>query len=422
MYRQKRSNLTITLRPHQQRALDAMQSADKGQVIVPTGGGKTIIMIKHAMELLATGNRTLVVVAPRILLANQLCEEFMQHISGTWTHVCHAHSGETRYFKSTKPEKIALFNDTARAADESCIIFTTYHSLPKVIDSGIDISCAYFDEAHNSVSKQFFVGTAATSMVADRAYFFTATPRVARKHDRSMNNSDIYGGVLCNVPAPELIEQGHILPPTIVPFETDHERTKHNVHDIDAGTVRDILDNLDETCAAKVLVAVPSSRILGNMISKTSLLAELTERGYNVMHVTSKFGAIVDGVKVSREVFFDTLTQWGKEEGRKFIVFHYSILSEGINVPGLTHTILLRNLNVVEMAQTIGRVIRLDKDDAARLKTGKLNACQWSLYNKPTGFVTVPVHRTYGKHVIKRLQNVVDAIFVQGIPPLSLVA
>jgi len=44
------------------------------------------------------------------------------------------------------------------------------------------------------------------------------------------------------------------------------------------------------------------------------------------------------------------------------------------------------------------------------------------LYNKPTGFVTVPVHKTYGAHVVKRLQNVVDAIFVKGIPPLSLVA
>ena len=127
-------------------------------------------------------------------------------------------------------------------------------------------------------------------------------------------------------------------------------------------------------------------------------------------------------VKVSREVFFNTLTEWGKDASKKFIVFHYSILSEGINVPGLTHCILLRNLNVVEMAQTIGRVIRLDKDDAARLKSGELNACEWGLYNKPTGFVTVPVHKTYGAHVVKRLQNVVDAIFVKGIPPLSLVA
>jgi superfamily II DNA or RNA helicase len=414
--------MTITLRPHQQRALDAMQIADKGQVIVPTGGGKTIIMIQHALQLLAESNRTIVVVAPRILLANQLCDEFMSFIDNSNVHVCHAHSGETHYFHSTKPEKIALFANTARAAGESCIIFTTYHSLPKVIDSGIAINCAYFDEAHNSVAKQFFVATAATSMVADRCYFFTATPRISRRHDRSMGNSDVYGGILCNVPAPELIEQGHILPPTIVPFETDLTRNKHNIHDVDADTVRDIIDQIDESHAAKVLVAVPSSRVLGNMIGQTTLLHELTERGFSVMHVTSKFGAIIDGKKVSREVFFDTLTAWGKEDGRKFVVFHYSILSEGINVPGLTHCILLRNLNVVEMAQTIGRVIRLDKDDAARLQSGELQPQQWGFYNKPTGFVAVPVHKTYGKHVIKRLQNVVDAIFVKGIPPLSLVA
>jgi superfamily II DNA or RNA helicase len=414
--------MSITLRPHQQRALDAMQTADKGQVIVPTGGGKTIIMIQHALQLLAESNRTIVVVAPRILLANQLCDEFMSFIDNSNVHVCHAHSGETHYFHSTKPEKIALFANTARAAGESCIIFTTYHSLPRVIDSGIAINCAYFDEAHNSVAKQFFIGTAATSMVANHCYFFTATPRISRRHDRSMGNSDVYGGILCNVPAPELIEQGHILPPTIVPFETDLTRNKHNIHDVDADTVRDIIDQIDETHASKILVAVPSSRVLGNMISRTTLLLELKERGYNVMHVTSKFGAIIDGKKVSREVFFDTLTAWGKEVGRKFVVFHYSILSEGINVPGLTHCILLRNLNVVEMAQTIGRVIRLDKDDAARLQSGELQPQQWGFYNKPTGFVAVPVHKTYGKHVVKRLQNVVDAIFVKGIPPLSLVA
>ena len=413
--------MTITLRPHQQRALDAMTDADKGQIIVPTGGGKTIIMIQHAIKLLAQ-SRTIVVVAPRILLANQLCDEFLSFIDTSNVHVCHAHSGETAHFSSTKSDKIALFNNTARTAGESCIIFTTYHSLPKVIDSGINIDCAYFDEAHNSVAKQFFIGTAATSMVSDRCYFFTATPRISRKHDRSMGNSDVYGGIICNVPAPELIEQGHILRPTIVPFETDLTRDKKNIHHVDADTVCDIIDQIDETHAAKVLVAVPSSRVLGNMIGHTDLLAQLQQRDYNVMHVTSKFGAIIDGVKVSREVFFQTLTDWGKEEGRKFVVFHYSILSEGINVPGLTHCILLRNLNVVEMAQTIGRVIRLDKDDAARLQSGELQPQQWGFYNKPTGFVAVPVHKSYGKHVINRLDKVVDAIFVKGIPPLSLVA
>ncbi len=378
-------------------------------------------MIEHAKHLLTHGARTIVVVAPRILLANQLSEEFMQHISATWTHVAHCHSGETHHFSTTKSDKIALFNNTARAAGESCIIFTTYHSLRRVVDSGIDVDAIYFDEAHNACTRSFFIPVHAMSEHADMKYFFTATPRISNRHDRGMNNVAVFGPVIQNVPAPELIEGGHILPPTIVPFETDHSVDKKNPHMVHSNTVQDIIDQLDDTHASKVLVAVPSSRVLGNILGQTDLIHELSERGYDVLHVTSKFGAYVNRTKVSREVFFQTLTDWGKEKGRKFVLFHYSILSEGINVPGLTHCIMLRNLNVVEMAQTIGRVIRLDREDATKLQSGELTPCAWNFYNKPTGFVTVPVHRNYGKHVIKRLQRVVDEIFVKGVPATALV-
>ena len=40
---------------------------------------------------------------------------------------------------------------------ESCIIFTTYHSLNKVVDAGIEINAAYFDESHNSVTRHFLL-------------------------------------------------------------------------------------------------------------------------------------------------------------------------------------------------------------------------------------------------------------------------
>ena len=65
----------ITLRPHQERIIDRLQNYNKGQVIVPTGGGKTLTMImdaKSSMDRCNTGVTT-VVVAPRILLAEQLC-------------------------------------------------------------------------------------------------------------------------------------------------------------------------------------------------------------------------------------------------------------------------------------------------------------------------------------------------------------
>jgi len=413
--------MPITLRPHQVRALDAMNRNDKGQIIVPTGGGKTFIMIQDCLRRLQSGAKTVVVVAPRILLANQLCEEFMQQIDTKSVHVCHAHSGETKHFHSTKSDKIGLFVNTARTAGESAIVFTTYHSLHRVIDSGIDIDCAYFDEAHNSCTRHFFTSVAACSLHSRSSYFFTATPRIAVSHGRGMNNAEIYGQVIENVPAPELINNGSIVSPTVVPFEQDIERLKQFAHENDADTVDNIIADLDEQHAAKILVAVPSSRVLGNMIGKTNLLQRLSDRGYNVLHVTSKFGAFVNKKKVNREEFFKTLTAWGADPEKKFVIFHYSILSEGINVPGLTHCVLLRNLNVVEMAQTIGRVIRLNKDDAAAIRDGSVTPGVLSMYKKPTGFVTVPVYKNYGKNTIQRLQRVVDSIFVQGVAPDSYV-
>ena len=416
----------MQLRPHQQTALDAMLTASHGAVLVPTGGGKTLIAIMDLQRRLSASQRglTAVVVCPRLLLVNQLCEEYIQVIDNTNVHILHVHSGDTHYFSTTKPNKIALFNNTARAAGENVIIFTTYHSLHQIVDAGVDIDVAYFDEAHNATSKQFFPKTAMVSQMANNCYFFTATPRQSKNPmGRGMNNSVVFGNTLHIVPAQDLIESGSIIPPQIVIHEQPTvARTKANAHDCDANTVLEIVDNLDAESGQKVLVAAPSTKIIWNMVAHTTLLQELSERGYDVMHVTAKHGAYINKTKVNREVFFDTLTAWGKDPDRKFVIFHYSILSEGMNVPGLTHCVLLRNLNIVEMAQTIGRVIRMNADDARDIAEGKIQPGDLGSYRKPFGFVTVPIYGNYGAQIQKRLQAVVDAIFVKGVPPTSIIA
>ena len=59
----------MQLRPHQQRALDAIANHSKGQIIIPTGGGKTLVAIIDAVRLYEKeAFATIVVVAPRILL------------------------------------------------------------------------------------------------------------------------------------------------------------------------------------------------------------------------------------------------------------------------------------------------------------------------------------------------------------------
>lgn len=409
-----------------------MQQYDKGQVIIPTGGGKTMCMIadtKVQHQPISSGTHlshlphTTVVVAPRILLAVQLCEEFMEMIDGSYTHVMHVHSGETHHFSTTNIEKIHLFAGCARTAGENVIIFTTYNSLQRIVEADIEVNTIYFDEAHNSVRRDWFPAVEYFSNEADRCYFFTATPKHSNVfHKPGMNDTAVYGQVICNVPAPELVNNGYILRPTINAYEVDIERQK-GVHarDDDRSTLLDMVDGLDDSINHKILVAAPTSKVMWSMLAGTAIIDDLNERGYDVLHITSKYGAYLNKTKVNREKFFDTFNDWGKDPDRKFVIFHYSILSEGINVHGLTHTIFLRQLDVIQMAQTVGRVIRLHRDDSADIQSGKITAGVTSMYRKPTGFVTVPVFKNYGKQTISRLENLVETIFDKGMPATSVV-
>ena len=85
-----------------------MWDNSKGQVIIPTGGGKTICMIDDTIHQHCDdpSGVTTVVVAPRILLAEQLCKEFLELVDTTHTHILHVHSGDTSHFSTTKAEKI----------------------------------------------------------------------------------------------------------------------------------------------------------------------------------------------------------------------------------------------------------------------------------------------------------------------------
>ena len=375
-----------------------MWDNSKGQVIIPTGGGKTICMIDDVMtniEMINHG-QTFVVVAPRILLAEQLCKEFLELIDTTHTHILHVHSGDTSHFSTTKAEKISLFVNTARTAGENVIIFTTYHSLHRIQEADVEVNTIYFDEAHNSVQRNFFPATEHFAADSDRCYFFTATP----KHSLSifkpgMNDTAVYGNVICNVPAPQLVEEGYILPPKVVVQQLPQGDFKQSDE-------QNLLDTIDANSLNKILIAARSTKQIVRLVSQSDFCRQLEDRGYNWMYITSKTGAIINGKKVSREQFFKTLNQWGQDDTR-FVIMHHSILSEGINVKGLEAVLFMRNMDYIGISQSIGRVIRLGGAE------------------KTFGLVCVPVYDKVGISTAKSVQAVVDTVFEQGEPAISVV-
>jgi hypothetical protein len=405
----------FTLLPYQQRALTAVQNHSKGTVYIPTGGGKTAVMMEDARHRIldAEDTMTFVVVAPRILLANQLSAEFEEYLKEMNISFIHVHSGETHHPSSTRPHIIADYHTAAEETGNHRFIFTTYNSIGRVNDSGIDIDVVYFDEAHHCTKPNNFVGIAHTSEVANNAYFFTATPKY-KNSEESMNNISVYGQNLISVPAQELIDAGSIIPPKVHTYKSEVIRTKENAAFVDAENIIGILSEIDDTITPKVLVASPSTKVIWGMFAESDLLQQLNDMGFTVFHITSKYGGYIDKNKVSREVFFEKMSEYGNDPNKKFIVFHYSILSEGINVHGLTHCILLRNLPVIEMCQTIGRVIRMNKDDRKAIQSGSIKPGQFEFYRKPFGTITVPVQNNYGDKIARQLQNVIDAVFVKG--------
>ena len=404
------------LRPHQQIALDALAKYLKGICVFPTGGGKTLVGICDAMRVFQSETpQTVVVVAPRILLAEQLSSEYLEFITNA--DVMHVHSGETHHFSTTNPLKIRAWNE---AVEGHKLIFTTYNSLDKLSKADINVDTIYFDEAHNSVKKNFYPATEHFAFEAKRCYFFTATPKHSATISKpGMNDGSVYGQVICSIPAPELVENGTILPPKVSVNKIDMVRDKDYGAERDCMTLLDTIVNEDHM--EKVLVAAPNTKVLMRMLAETEFMTEVQSFGYDVLWITAKYGAFINDKKVSREVFFDTLTEWGKDSEKKFIILHYSILSEGINCPGLTSCIMMRNMDVIQMCQTIGRVIRIDQRDVARIRSGELISGDLQNYHKAFGMIHVPVYANTGIATSRRLQEVVDTVFVKGDAAISVI-
>ena len=393
----------MPLRPHQKDALDAMAKYSKGQIIVPTGGGKTMCMIKDAIELLKGSSKTVVVVAPRILLAEQLSSEFMEEfVKNDMEHiqVMHVHSGETHHYSSTKSNDIYFWHKTRYYAPK--IIFTTYHSLEKVKGSTVEVDTIYFDEAHNSVQRNFFTAVKFFATYrANRSFFFTATPKHSTTPFKAgMNDTKVYGQVIANVPAPKLVDEGYILPPKVEVYKSRLLRKDEIYSDVESEHMISAIDRLE---VDKVLICAKSTKQITNLLYASKFQDELAWRGYSWMTITSKTGAIIDGEKVGRDEFFNVLNAWGKDDDKKFVVLHHSILAEGINVKGLEAALFMRNMDYITISQTIGRVIRLGNE------------------YKTHGKVCVPVYNNVGISTARKVEAVVDTVFNQGQPAISVI-
>lgn len=362
----------IKLRPHQSEALKAVIKAIKkgkgsaiGRVVMPTGAGKTFVeaAVIDYQRKDNINTKIHLVLAPRILLTNQLIGEFRKYSGLTYRAIAfHSGSHEEDYEAgikwkenaTTRVADIEAAYKTAVAAGQDLVVFSTYHSADKLI--GINFDTMIADESQYCVNEGF--NGVIKKLTARVKLFFTATEKhTSSDKGRGLNNTTIYGERLYYISPATLIQLGLIVPPRLhIMYGETRDEDRSVVSEVIEIAKAQIAITQPELGFSKILFAMKGTE---DVKSVEDNIAKIKKEfpNHDVFTITSKNGARIDNEKVDRELMFlPALTT-----SKNCLIFHYDILSEGIDVDGITGVALMRNMGLSKLLQTIGRAVRVYK-------------------------------------------------------------
>lgn len=407
--------MTYVRHPHQVAAFAKIvenieNNVDRFQVIFPTGGGKTntqIDTIRYCMEY-SENPLVIVVLAPRIQLCIQHMEEHYLNplYEDQQFHPMAVHSGNADITEEWTNKKIAEharknldtqmahFNQVKNASvvcttywgdikqeyermqamNSHMIIFATYHSADEIGKSGIPVDLIIADEAHNMVTNGFT--QLHDKLTATQWIFFTATQRVTTSFNGfGMENYNLFGPVAYQAEASDLIASGILVQPGLhtmyaTGLRTDGVNIKGKKRLITDGervsnfkAVKELIKEQAAltTISPKILVACKDADEVIFLSKKFASDEQFTD--WTVFEVTSKAGNNIrrndTHRSVKRAAFIDAV----KECKTQSLIFHYDILSEGIDVDGISGVVFLRDMSYSKILQTIGRALRPQKHE-----------------------------------------------------------
>lgn len=419
-------NIEDKLYDYQLEAISATDNHKKGIICMPTGTGKTYTQAYLIYKQIIKDNGKFgiyVINAPRIMLSYQLLKEVYTFLinSGIDARYMSVHSGgqtdiqdleqiridanfnegtNIRFAEiasGTSTNLIHDFTQTSKEQDLPLIIFSTYNSANRISEAlPLDrIKIVVNDEAQYLVQEQFY--DIIHILKYERCYFFTATTiHTPSDKGRGMNNKESYGDIIYLMTPREAIDKGKMVRPRLH-FVIPPAGSSYNKDDFQNSLGKIISEALAQHQYAigqfstpKMLVSVKGVGDIQKFFSSKEYNG-LIRGGYKIYAVASdeKIGNNINGEKVSRRDFLNSLKNDGKNLTQKLLILHYDILAEGIDVPGITGIMPLRTLGKSKFLQTFGRAARLDPEDRDKIIEGEIKPSDLDQMNKPYAWVIV---------------------------------
>lgn len=433
--------------------VDAVNKTDlhkKGIFVLPTGTGKTMIQAAIIEKFIGSTNqfKMFVVNGPRIILTYQLLKEIYTYMveRGIECRYHFVHSGSpldisdleqlriqtdipfSQIGSTTSSTELTKVMEETRELNIPLIIFSTYHSADRIeqsrrfINQPIDV--VLNDEAHYLVQDRFY--DIIDTINTNRQYFFTATMKVnISPEGRGMNNVSTYGDVIYMLLPRQAIEMGKMVRPRIHLITTDGVKTDddfdrsfnkviHNSFNSQIKHFKEFHPNI----VPKIIVATRGSSDIKNFLGSDEYNM-LREMGVEIFAISSneEIENDINGIKVKRQEFLKQIKAVGKDNTKMMLVLHFDILTEGIDVPGLTSCMPIRNLNKSRFIQTLGRCSRLDSEDRRRLLSGEIDWTDVDRMNKPYAYIILPELTLTNKDDMAQMKQFVLQLRDYGFNP-----
>ena len=434
-----------TPRLHDYEAMYAAIANPKGIIWLPTGTGKSYIQMLIMMDDMRRNARlagtipVYVIISPRILLASQLFKETKKTMKeeGFDCQYLIVHSGtvsDTREIKDAKSDDKIPYRDICcttssivirqqyeRALRENVplIISCTYDSAVRISQAGIPVTITHCDEAHTLLAPDFQY--ICNDFVSARKYFYTATLKETFSEEGiGMNNVARFGPIIFERTPLQMICAGIILRPRmhIVDMVLDPTINPTDI-DIDTNAVISAFEahrNIVKI-GAKMLVSTSGTERLDEITRHPRMVA-LRESGVTIMDITSVHKPRINGKKMSRDKFLEHMRSMPKDA--EAIILHVRILTEGIDVPGITGVMIMNmssDSSLSVFLQTLGRATRLELEDGWKLRNNLMSPHDLDNFNKPYAYVIIPVYRGTGIDNNAQISRTIFALRRFGFNP-----
>lgn len=432
-----------TLRNHQRNSIEALKDVSIGQINIPTGTGKTYIqkhiLVKDMIDKTKSNQTGIYVIAAhRLTLCTQLFNEVLDLsikcgikadmiYLGTGGYDFSALNHKYRHMgfaiakidgeSTTSGKDIIEFANRARIKNNHLIIVSTYHSFDRLADLDCIDICT-FDEAHTTISDRFTKNIEKVKGIIGKQYFFTATRKVIGD-DGGQADTEFYGKVEYEMSPKEAMDNGEIVRPYIhmvlIGGEINEIDPLSNVMAIK--TVKEAFlehknkiksDSYNPTkIGGKLLVTVDGLKELHSVYSDKEFQEWCKINNIRTFAFSSDEGQFIDFSSSSRQRTLEAMNNLKNNEDA--ILFHYDILTEGIDLPAITGVLLLRDLPLTKLLQNVGRGARLLKEDRIKLYSGEILPTDYKKMIKPYCLIIIPHYPNMEydktKKIIKSLRD-----------------